>query len=150
MAHDPAEHEETHGLLGALLAPLRASQRVVANIETIAAALLSLQGDARERLASVDERAGALVQAVAALRAPLERVDRKVTELSRLEQAITVRMDAIQDDLNMRVQAVVGEEVHAMRAPIEEMSRKLAEVVELLPDPNDGPLARLKDTLTAS
>jgi hypothetical protein len=44
----------------------------------------------------------------------------------------------------------VEEEVRELRSPIEKMSRDLATMVELLPNPSDGPLARLKDTLTSS
>ena len=125
-------------LVGALLAPLR----VVGNVETIAHALLALQRDAHDRLASVDERVGAL-------RAPLDRMDDRVRELATLEHAITERMDVLRADTEARLLAV-AHEVHAMRAPMERMSRDLASIVQLLPQPSDGPLARLKDTLTSS
>jgi chromosome segregation ATPase len=130
------------GLIRALLTPLRAPRRVVGNIETIASALLSLQHDTQARLASVDERVGALLPV-------LNRVDRRVAELEKLEQAVTEQTEAIRDDINTRL-AAVENEVRAMRAPIEQMSRDLATVVKLLPNPNDGPLARLRDTLTSS
>jgi hypothetical protein len=137
------------GILGVLVAPLLAPQRVVADIATIASAVLALQRAAHDRLGSIDERAGALVTAVEALRGPLGRVERKVAELASLEEVVTVRMDAIRADLNARMLAV-EQEVHGMRQPIEQMARDLAEVVELLPSPSDGPLARLRDTLTAN
>jgi hypothetical protein len=57
-------------------------QRVVGNIEIIASALLSLQRDTHERLASVDERVGALIL-------PLNALDRKVTDLRTLERSLT-------------------------------------------------------------
>jgi hypothetical protein len=57
-------------------------QRVVGNIEIIASALLSLQRDTPERLASVDERVGALIL-------PLIALDRKVTDLRTLERSLT-------------------------------------------------------------
>jgi hypothetical protein len=57
-------------------------QRVVGNIEIIASALLSLQRDTPERLASVDERVGALIL-------PLNALDRKVTDLRTLERSLT-------------------------------------------------------------
>jgi hypothetical protein len=125
-----------------LLAPLRAPQRIVSNIETIASALLTLQRDTHEHLASVDERVGALL-------VPLTALNRKVTELQKLERSVTEQTDAIRDDINTRLVAV-EEEVRAMRPPIDQMSRDLATVVRLLPDPNDGPLARLRDTFTSS
>ncbi|MDQ6778832.1 MAG: hypothetical protein M3071_21985 [Actinomycetota bacterium] len=137
----PYSIEDT-GLVRALLAPLRTPQRVVDNIETIASALLALQRDAHERLASVDERVGALL-------APLNRLDRKVTGLQKLEHSITEQTEAIRADLNARLLSV-EEEVRAMRSPIGQMSRDLATVLALLPDPNDGPLARLRDTLSSS
>ncbi len=143
------ERARPPGIFGVLVAPLLAPQRVVADIATIASAVLALQRDARDRLTSVDERAGALVTAVGALRAPLGRVDRKVAELASLEAAVTLGMDAMREDLNTRMLAV-EQEVHAMRRPIEQMARDVAAVVELLPSPSDGPLARLRDTLTAN
>jgi hypothetical protein len=138
-----------HGILGVLVAPWRVPQRVVADIATIASTLLALQRDAHDRLASVDDRAGELVTGVGALRAPLDRVDRKMTELTSLEEAVTVRMDVIQNDLNTRMLAVEAE-VHGMRHPLDQVARDVSAVVQLLPDPSDGPLARLRDTLTAN
>ncbi len=156
MSDDRSGSSEPHGLLGALLSPLRAPQRVVTDIEAIAASLLTLQGVIAERLSSVDEHAGELRIGVARLqdelegvKAPLERIEVHVSELAQLEQAITDRMDAIDADLNERMRAVEAE-VHSMRSPIEQMARDLQSVVRLLPTPSDGPLARLKDTLTSS
>jgi hypothetical protein len=142
MADDRTEDIESQGFMRALLGPLRASHRVAGNIETIASALLALQRDAHERLASVDERVGALL-------VPLTRLDRRVAELQKLERAVTEQTDAIRDELNTRMLAV-EEEVRGMRSPIEQMSRDLGTVMQLLPNPDDGPLARLKDTLTSS
>jgi len=165
---------QEHGLLGSLLAPLRAPQRMVSDIETIASALVSV----RDRLASVDKSAGALVTAVGALQAPVEQIDRritklhkelvqvitqrmnglqapldrvdlKVTELATLEQTITERMDAIDNDLNTRMRSV-EQEVRALHPPITQMASDVANVLQLLPEPGDGPLARLKDTFTSS
>ncbi len=142
MTSDPTESAQPQGIVRALLAPLRAPQRVVGNIETIASVLLSLQHDTQARLASVDERVGALLTA-------LNLLDRNVAELQRLEQTVTEQTDEIRQDLNARMLAV-EQEVRGMRPPIERMSRDLATVVELLPDPRDGPLARLKDTFSSS
>jgi len=173
MTDENAENQE-QGLLGTLLSPLRAPQRMVTDIETIASALVSV----RDRLASVDKSAGLLVSSVGALQAPVEqidrkitklhkelvqvitqrmtalqapldRVDRKVTELATLEQTITERMDAIDSDLNARMLSV-EQEVRALHAPINQMAADVATVVTLLPEPGDGALARLKDTLTSS
>jgi hypothetical protein len=142
MTDDPTPSAEAHGLLRALLAPVRAPQRILASIESIASTLLVLSGDAHDRLASVDEQVGALL-------ALLGRIDRNVVELQQLEEAVTAQTDALREDLTTRLLAV-EQEVHAMRAPIEGMSRDLATVVKLLPNPSGGPLARLRDTLTAS
>ncbi|MBA3328601.1 MAG: hypothetical protein H0T43_09910 [Solirubrobacterales bacterium] len=149
MPEDQPHSQEPPSLLGTLLAPLRAPQRVVTDIETIASALLSLQHDAAERLASIDERAGGLLSSIGALRAPLDRIDRKVTELTKLEAAITDRMDKLHDDLDARLRAA-EQEVRALRPPIEQMARDVAGIMELLPDPSDGPMARLKDTFSPS
>jgi len=138
MTDDPSGSPAPQILRRALLAPLRVAE----NIETIASALLALQRDARERLASVDE-------AVSALGAPLERLDRRVAQLQELEQAVTEQTDAIRDDLNTRMLAL-EQEVRGMHEPIEQMARDLGTAVKLLPNPSDGPIARLKDTLTSS
>ncbi len=58
-------------------------------------------------------------------------------------------MDAIHDDVDARL-ASVEQEVRAMRSPMEQMSRDLTTIVKLLPQAGDGPLARLKDTLSPS
>lgn len=142
MTDDPSESTDARGLIRALLVPLRAPQRVVENLETIASVLLSLESNTHERLVSVDERLGALL-------APLNRLDRKVAAVQQLEQAVTDQTEAIREDINTRLLAV-EEEVRAMRVPIEGMSRDLATVVKLLPNPSDGPFARLRDTLSSS
>jgi hypothetical protein len=142
MTDDQTESPEAQGVMRALLAPLRTPQRVVDHIETIASALLSLSRDAHDRLASIDDQLGALLP-------PVGRIDRNVHELEKLEVAVTEQTDALRDDLTARLLAVEAE-VRAMRAPIEGMSRDLATVVKLLPNPSGGPLARLRDTLTAS
>ncbi len=149
MTDDRSENIESQSLMRALLAPLRAPQRVVGNIETIASALLGLQRDVQERLASVDERLSSVDKRVGTLLAPLNRLDRRVAELHTIERAMTEQTDAIRKEMNTRMLAV-EEEVRGMRSPIEKMSRDLAAVVELLPEPSDGPLARLRDTLTSS
>ena len=142
MTDDPTQSAEAHGLIRALLAPVRAPQRILGSIETIASTLVVLSRDAHDRLASVDEQVGALL-------ALLSRLDRNVLELAQLEEAVTAQMDVLREDINTRLLAV-EEEVNSMRAPIEGMSRDLGIVVKLLPNPSGGPLARLRDTLTPS
>jgi hypothetical protein len=142
MTDDPTQTAEAHSLIRALLAPVRAPQRILGSIETIASTLLVLSRDTHDRLASVDAQVGALL-------ALLTRLDRNVLELAQLEEAVTAQTDALREDINARLLAV-EEEVHSMRAPIEGMSRDLATVVKLLPNPAGGPLARLRDTLTPS
>lgn len=70
MTDEQPESQESQSLIGGLLAPLRAPQRVFTDIETISSTL----------------------------RSPLERIDRKVEELEKIEESITTRMDAIHDD----------------------------------------------------
>ncbi len=45
---------------------------------------------------------------------------------------------------------MIEQEVGALQPPIEQMSGDLAKVQQLLPEPTDGPLTRLKDTFTSS
>jgi chromosome segregation ATPase len=142
MTDEPSGRAGLHSLRRLLLLPVSAPQRVAGNIETIASVLIALQRDAQERLASLDKRVGALS-------VTLVRLDRRVAQLQELEQAVTEQTDAIRDDLNTRLLAV-EEQIRDMQSPIDQMSRDLGTVVNLLPDPSDGPLARLKDTFTSS
>ena len=161
-----------------LLMPLRLPGRVVGNIQTLTNAVVTLQSDAKEHLSSVDERAGtlidglddlreaigriegrvnsleeermgALLEALGTLQASIERIEERVTELESLEETITERVDGLREDLNTRMLGVQAE-VRRMRPPMDEMARDVAKIDDLLPDPSDGPLTRLKDTLTPS
>jgi chromosome segregation ATPase len=137
------------GLLDALLLPLRLPGRVLGDVERVSRALLSLQRSAEIHLASVDEHAGALVTGLATLQTSVERLEDKVDGLTGLQAAIENRMEGLRDDLNTRLLAVEAE-VREIRPPIQEISRDVQSIGRLLPDPSSGPLARLKDTLTAS
>jgi len=134
-------------VLDALLAQLRLPQRIVAEIETIAAAVLSLSDTADERLRSIDDRAGALVEGLDGLGASLTQLESKVDELAGLEETIEKRMEALREDLNTRMLSVEGE-LKEVKVPVTRMAQDVAEIKQLLPDPTDGPLTRLKDQLT--
>lgn len=126
--------DQEHGLLGALLAPLRAPQRMVTDIETIASALVSV-GD---RLASVDKSAGVLVSSVGALQAPVEQIDRKITKLHKeLVQVITQRMNALQEPLDRvdlkvtelaTLEQVIKERMLALQEPLDRVDLKVTEL----------------------
>jgi hypothetical protein len=58
-------------------------------------------------------------------------------------------MQGLRDDLNVRMRAVEAE-VHGMRPAIDAIAREVQSAVRLLPDPSDGPFARLRDTMTSS
>jgi chaperonin cofactor prefoldin len=140
--------------------------------------VVTLQSDAKRHLSSVDEQAGQLVaglstlqgsidhiegrvekleaermdaflDAVSGLRASIDRIELNVEKLESLEEAITLRIDGLRGDLNARMIAV-EHTVAAMNSPMQEMADDVAKIDELLPDPKDGPLTRLKDTLTSS
>ncbi len=129
--------------------PLRLPGRVVSDIETVTAAVLSLVRNTEQRLGSVDDRTGQLVASLVALRRALERIDGRVEKLQAIEDTLDDHMNGLRGDLNERLLAV-EEEVRAMRAPVEQMARDTSQIVRLLPDPSAGPMARLKDTLTSS
>lgn len=131
MADDRPGREPT-GLLGALLTPLRAPQRVFTDIESIAVALLSLQRDASERLASIDKNAATLTGAVGDLQAPLERIDHKTTELQNLEEAVTVRMDALREDLGAltKLENAITVRMDAMREDLGALTQLEASITE--------------------
>jgi hypothetical protein len=137
------------GVLDALLTPLRLPGRFVGEVESVSRALLSLQRAAEDHLASLDHRAGELIAGLAGLSRGVGRIERKVDGLMGLEATIKERMDGVRQDLNERMLAVEAE-VRGIRPPIEEISRDVQAISRLLPNPADGPLARLKDTLTSS
>lgn len=164
-------------VMDTLLLPLRLPGRVVADIQTLTNAVVSLQSDAQQHLSSVDDRAGQLIdglddlraaiariearvntleedrmdaflQATTLLQATIDRIDDRVALLESLEATLTERIDGLREDLNDRMIAVKAE-VEAIHPPMEEMARDVAKIDQLLPDPKDGPLTRLKDTLTS-
>ena len=135
------------GVLDSLLAQLRLPQRIVAEIGTIAAAVVSLSDTADERLKSIDDRAGALVEGLGAMDTSLTQLESKVDELTGLEATIDKRMEALRDDLNTRMLSV-ERQLKKTKDPINQMAQDVAQIKQLLPDPADGPLARLKDQLT--
>lgn len=136
-------------MLDTLLTPLRLPQRVIGEIETIARSVQALSETADDRLTSVDDRAGELVSGLTALRASLREIDAKVDQLMGLDQTIETKMEGLREDLNARMLAV-EHEVRAMQPPMNQMARDVAKIDGLLPNPHDGPLTRLKDTLTSS
>jgi len=136
-------------VLDALLNPLQLPLRAVAEIEAITRALRSLSDIAERRLRSIDDHAGTLVSSVEALHASLKAVEGKVDALANLESTIEERMDGLREDLNTRMLAL-EKQVHALQPPIRDMARDVATIKQLLPEPGDGPMARLKDTLSKS
>ncbi|MGH2839650.1 MAG: hypothetical protein ACRDKY_02350 [Solirubrobacteraceae bacterium] len=132
-----------------LLMPLRLPGRVVSDIETLAGAVVALQSDAKKHLSSVDDSAGTLVEGLQELQGSIDRIEGRVVELQSLEETLTSRLDGLRTDLNQRMLAVENE-VKAMRPSMEQMASDVSKIDDLLPDPSDGPLSRLKDTLTSS
>jgi hypothetical protein len=136
-------------VLGAVLLPLRLPGRVLAEIETVSRAVVSLERTAEKHLSSIDGRAGRLLEGIGGLQVVTERIESRVEELNGLEATIEDRMHGLRSDLNARMIALEAE-VHGMRPPIDSIARDVQDVVRLLPDPTDGPMARLRDTFTSS
>ncbi len=145
----PGGRESAPGLVDALLLPLRIPGRAVADLEKVVNAVLALQRTAERHLSSVDARVGELVEALGAVRTEVGVIDGRLAELTGLETTIQTQMEALREDLNTRLIAV-EEKVQAMLPSMNQMARDVQEINRLLPDPNDGPLTRLKDTLTRS
>jgi chromosome segregation ATPase len=148
MPDDPVM-DRSAGVLETLFAPLRLPQRAVTEIETIARTVQVLSGTASEHLRSIDDRAATLVRGIAGMRASMSRLEDKVTELAGLEATIEERMEALREDLNTRMLAV-EQHLRAVQPKIDQIARDVGKIDQLLPDPDAGPLARLKDTLTSS
>ncbi|MGI8803372.1 MAG: hypothetical protein ACR2KV_14610 [Solirubrobacteraceae bacterium] len=137
------------GVFDTLLAPLRLPGEIVGNVETLARSVVALQRTAEAHLASIDARAGELVAALSLLQKTVTRLETKVDRLAGLEATIDERMEVLRADLNTRMLSA-EEEVHLLRTPLEQVARDVASIKLLLPDPSDGPMARLRDTLTSS
>ena len=69
--------------------------------------------------------------------------------LDTFEGTITDLIGALRGDLNEGMSAVKAE-VQAIRPPLFKMAGDVAKLDGLLPDPKDGPLTRLKDTLSSA
>ena len=144
----PDSPRSAHGL-ELLFWPLRLPGRLAADLENLSRAVLALSRTADRHLPSIDGRAAELLDVVETMSATVARLEEKVDELTGLESTIEDRMQGLQDDLNTRMLAVEAE-VHGMRPAIDTVAREVQSVVRLLPDPSDGPFARLRDTLTSS
>lgn len=174
---DDADDAASPGVFDTLLMPLRLPGRVVSDIETLTQAVVALQENAAERLGSVDEHSGELVTAVkklhgsvdeikgkvdtlegehmpafleatGKLQESIDRIEGRVETVETLENTIEEMMAGLREDLNTRMLAV-EHEVRSMKGPMEAMAKDVAKIDGLLPDPSDGPLTRLKDTLTS-
>jgi len=172
------DDEASPNVLETLIMPLRLPGRVVSDIETLTSAVVSLQSDAKKHLSSVDdsavklveglgelqssidriesrvtkleqERMTAFLKAVGKLQTSIDRIDGRVEKLESVEETMATHLQGVRSDLNERMIAV-EEEVRAMRPAMEQMAGDVAKIDGLLPDPSDGPLTRLKDTLSSS
>lgn len=148
-APDPSDTDRQAGILDTLLLPLRLPGRLADEFENVSRTLRSLQRTAEVHLSSVDTRAGELVTGLAGLHTSVNRIEAKVDLLTGLEATIEERMEVLRADLNTRMLAVEAE-IRQMRPGIGQMAGDVQAIKRLLPDPSDGPLTRLKDTLTSS
>ena len=171
------EEPPSPGVFDTLLMPLRLPGRVVSDIETLTQAVVALQQNSEQRLGSIDDRAGQLVEglkelhgsvddvkgtvdtleqermpafleATGKLQESIDRIEGRVETLESLENTIEEMMAGLREDLNTRMLAV-EHEVRSMQPPMKTMANDVAKIEGLLPDPSDGPLTRLKDTLTS-
>jgi len=172
------DDDEPLNVFDTLLMPLRLPGRVISDIETLASAVVSLQSDAEEHLSSIDASAAQLVEGLGELRSSIDRIESRVNKLEKermaafleaveklqtsidridgrvelvetVEETMTTQLQGVRSDLNERMIAV-EHEVRAIRPAMERMAQDVAKIDQLLPDPSDGPLTRLKDTLTSS
>ncbi|MDX6690778.1 MAG: hypothetical protein QOG15_2235 [Solirubrobacteraceae bacterium] len=157
---DDRAQDESLNVFDTLLMPLRLPGRVVADIELLtrrAGTLIEGLGvlqDSIDRIESrVDrlekQRMDAFLKAVGKLQGSMSHIEERVDVLTTMEETITDRLDGVRHDLNERMLSV-QQEVKAMRSPMDQMAGDVAKIDDLLPNPNDGPLTRLKDTLTSS
>lgn len=174
---DDDDEQSAPGVFDALLMPLRLPGRVVSDIETLTQAVVALQQDAQLRLGSIDDSAGKLVgslknlhgsvgeikdtvdtlerermpaflEAIGTLQASIDRIENRVQTLESLEHTIEDKMEQLREDLNARMHEI-EHEVRGIHPPMEQMARDVAKIDTLLPNPSDGPLTRLKDTLSS-
>ncbi len=175
---DDDRDEGTLNLFDTLMMPLRLPGRVVSDVDRLTRAVIALQSDAKQHLSSVDDSAAqlvgglrelhravtrierkvnileedrmqALLDATATLQASIDRIDHRVAVLESLEGSMTGLIEGLREDLNARMIAVQGE-VHGIKQPMHTMADDVSKIDALLPDPNAGPLTRLKETLSSS
>lgn len=157
---DDRAQDESPNVFDTLLMPLRLPGRVVADVELLtqrAGILIESLGELQGSVDRIEKRVNrlekdridALLKATGKLEGSLSHIDTQVQELATMEKTITERLDGVRADLNERMLAVQNE-VKAMRPPMDSMAEDVAKIDGLLPDPNDGPLTRLKDTFTSS
>ncbi len=172
------DEEASPNVFETLLMPLRLPGRVVSDIETLTNAVVTMQSDAKKHLSAVDanssklvdalgelqssvdriesrvnklekERMAAFLKAVEKLQTTIDRIDGRVEQIEGVEETMTTHLQGVRSELNERMIAVENE-VRAMRPAMEQMAGDVAKIDGLLPNPGDGPLTRLKDTLTSS
>jgi hypothetical protein len=146
---DSPDTDKDDGILDILLMGLRLPGRLAGDLESVSRTVRSLLRTADVHLASIDERAGDLVTGLCGLQASVLRVETKVERLTGLEATIEGRMEVLRADLNTRMLAVEAE-VRQIHPGIDQIAHDVQTISRLLPDPSDGPLTRLKDTLTSS
>jgi len=129
--------EAPPSIFDTLLTPLRLPGRVVSDVETLASRAGELVDGVRALLGAVDRIEGAV-----------DRIESRVVALESLEGTITTRLDGLRSDLNERM-GTVEHEVRSMRPPMDQIACDVQKLEGLLPNANDGPLTRLKDTLSS-
>jgi len=82
---------------------------------------------------------------------PLRLPGRVVSDIAKLVEGVLALQrtsEGLREDLNERMLAV-EHELRAIQPSLEQMAGDVAKIDDLLPNPHDGPLTRLKDTLTS-
>ena len=171
---DDRRDDEPLNVFDTMLLPLRLPGRVVGNIQTLTTAVVALQTDAtRHRLGRRD--AGILVDGLRDLAAAIGRIERRVDKLEAermdalLEGVATLQAGSIASrsgsptssrsrrrspsastrctETSTRACSRSRPRCARLRPAMDGMARDVAKIDDLLPDPSDGPLTRLKDTL---
>lgn len=120
----------------ALLFPLRMPGRALRDLDTIAAAVVSLERSVLTRLGSIEANTAQLAGQIAVLQVSIDAIVKRIGEL---DEGLTVTRTALLA------------EVALLRAPIERMAGDLGQATAMLPEQSGtgGPITRLRDALSS-
>lgn len=136
----------------ALLLPLQVPGRAVRDLDTIAAAVVSIERLLQTRLETI---ASVVVELERSVQTRLRSVDANTArlndQLAALQaslEAVIAHLDAVEEGLALTKTSLQAE-IGSLRPLMERMADDVAQATAMLPElDHDGPVARLRDAIT--